>query len=341
MTIGAASCKMLLVLPIKAYISVLLKLEESQTMKKKIDPSVKGMIFNIQRYSIHDGPGIRTTVFLKGCPLRCIWCQNPESHLNKPQIFYNSDTCTGCGKCVSVCPKKAVDTQGGKVKTDRAICDGCGTCVDVCPTESRILMGKGVTAEYVFREVKKDKIFYENSGGGVTLSGGEPLMQPKFAASILSLCKEDGIHTAIDTSGYATWEVIKEVFEYVDLVLFDFKEIDSRRHESITGVPNALILENAKRICREFRIPFFARIPVIPTCNDSIENMEAIAKFISNELGRQVRVFLLPYHRLGEVKYLRLEVTGRTFSTDTPSEEHMEQIKRIFESYGLDTQVGG
>lgn len=259
----------------------------------------------------------------------------------KPQIFYNSETCVGCGKCIVACPRKAVTMQNGKVRTRRADCDGCGVCVEICPTGSRTLIGKEMTAEYVLAEVKKDKIFYDNSGGGVTLSGGEPLMQPDFAASILYLCKKSGIHTALDTSGYASWEVVKYVLQYVDLVLFDFKHMDNLKHKELTGVPNTVILENAKRICREFKIPFFARIPVIPGCNDSLNNMEAIASFLSKELGPPMKVFLLPYHKLGEIKYQRLEVQEIVFSTSPPSEEHLENIKGLFESYGLDTQVGG
>jgi pyruvate formate lyase activating enzyme len=310
-------------------------------MGKEIGKSIKGMIFSIQRYSIHDGPGIRTTVFLKGCPLRCIWCQNPESQSSRPEIFYNVDRCTGCGKCVVVCPKKAIEKVEGKVKTDRRACDGCGACTDVCPTESRSLMGREVRAEYVFNEIKKDLIFYERSGGGVTLSGGEPLMQPVFSKTVLRMCKDAGIHTALDTSGYAKWEIVRDILEYVDLVLYDFKHMNSAEHKKITGVSNEIILENAKKICRELKTQFFARIPVIPSLTASLQNMEATAKFIAKELGSFVKVFLLPYHRLGEVKYVRLEATERTFSAEPPPDDYVEQLADLFRSYGLETRVGG
>ena len=174
----------------------------------------KGVIFNIQHYSIHDGPGIRTTVFLKGCPLRCVWCQNPESQASLPEIFFNRETCTGCGKCVEVCPKGAIEIAGGHSKTNRKLCDACGKCAEACPNEARSLMGRYVSVSEVFKEVSGVLIFYQRSGG-VTLSGGDPVAQPEFTISILKMYKNAGIHTAIDTSGYARWEILRQILEYV------------------------------------------------------------------------------------------------------------------------------
>lgn len=309
-------------------------------MRNVDDDSVQGVIFNIQHYSIHDGPGIRTTVFLKGCPLRCLWCQNPESQILRPEVFFNQEKCTGCGQCAAVCPCGAIEIQEGKVGTNRERCKGRGKCAQVCPNEARSLMGRCVTAGEVFSEVAKDAIFYEPSGGGVTLSGGEPLAQPEFAAAILRLCKKAGMHTAVDTCGYAAWETVKEVLQYADLALFDFKHMDTAKHQDYTGVPNHLILENAKKIYREL-CPMWARIPVVPGYNGTKENIRATAEFISRELGSRVRVHLLPYHKMGEVKYDRLEREGGTLQTKPLEDEKMNELKEIVESFGLETVIGG
>lgn len=303
--------------------------------------ATKGVIFNIQRYSIHDGPGIRTTVFINGCPLRCFWCQNPESQALRPQIFFDSEKCTGCGKCVQACPEGAIEIYQERSRTNRELCKGRGKCTEVCPNEARTLMGRHVTAGEVFKEVNSDAIFYQRSGGGVTLSGGEPLAQPEFAISVLKLCKDAGIHTALDTCGYAKWETLKQVLDYVDLVLYDFKQMDLAKHKKQTGVSNNLILDNARRIYHELSIPMLARVPIVPGFNDSIENIEATANFIATELGISVKVHLLPYHRLGETKYERLEKVNNSVSIQPPSEEHVEELKKIVESFGLTAYLGG
>lgn len=301
----------------------------------------RGVIFNVQHYSIHDGPGIRTTVFLKGCPLRCLWCQNPEAQAVRPELFFNRDRCQGCGKCVEVCPEHAIEIVDGKSHTNRNRCKASGECAQVCPNDARNIMGKFVTAGEVFKQVAADAIFYQRSGGGVTLSGGEPLTQPQFAISLLKLCREAAMHTTMDTCGYASWDLARRVFEFVDLVLYDFKHMDSNAHKKLTGVSNELILDNAIKIRHELSIPMLARVPIAPGLNDSVENIQATAKFIATELGDSVKVHLLPYHRLGEAKYERLEKSSQSISIEPPSDERMMELENIFESFGLTTIVGG
>ncbi len=300
----------------------------------------KGFVFNIQHYSIHDGPGIRTTVFTKGCPLSCVWCQNPESQLKTPQLFFTGEKCTGCGACVAVCPEKAIEISNGKSKTNRLLCKGRGKCAAVCPNEARNLMGKEMSAAEVFQDVNADAVFYRRSGGGVTISGGEPLYQPDFTLAILKLCKEAGLATALDTCGYAKWDIFKRVLEQVDVVLYDFKHMDPGAHKKFTGASNELILENAAKIVSEFPdIAFLARLPVIPGYNDDKENIIRTANFIK-ELGKSIKVHLLPYHRLGETKYERLEKPGMP-RIEPPTEERMEELRQLVASFGLTVAIGG
>lgn len=269
-----------------------------------IDSSMKGVVFNIQRYSIHDGPGIRTTVFLKDCPLRCFWCQNPESQKRKPEVFLNKGRCTLCGQCVAVCPIGANSLSEMSSVIDREACVGCGKCVEVCPNEARRLVGKYMSVDEVMQQVLKDKEFYENSGGGVTLSGGEPTAQPGFTCAILKICKEVGLHTVLDTCGHVPWEIMENLLRHVDLVLYDIKCIQERTHREATGEDNRIILENAKRVaqCKPTKI----RVPIIPGFNDSAEQIGAISHFVKAELG-SVEIELLPYNKMGEIKYERLD----------------------------------
>jgi pyruvate formate lyase activating enzyme len=302
--------------------------------------NTQGYVFNIQHYSIHDGPGIRTTVFTKGCPLSCVWCQNPESQLQAPELFFTSEKCTGCGACVAACTQQAIAISDGKSKTDRLLCQGLGKCAAVCPNEARNLMGREMSAAAVFKDVNADAVFYRRSGGGVTISGGEPMAQPEFTLAILKLCQEAGLSTALDTSGYARWDVFKEILACVDLVLYDFKHLDPVTHQKLTGVSNELILENAVKIVNGFpEIAFLARIPVVPGYNDDKDNIIRTAGFIKG-LGKSIKVHLLPYHRLGEAKYERLEKSGMP-KIDTPGDEYMAELCRIVESCGLTAATGG
>jgi pyruvate formate lyase activating enzyme len=301
----------------------------------------QGIIFDIQTYTLHDGPGIRTLVFLKGCPLTCVWCQNPESQHLRPEIMLYAERCTGCGRCVPICPHQAIDITGGKSHTRKNLCEGCGNCASACPNEARIVVGRIMSAEEVFQEVRKDEIFYKNSGGGVTLSGGEPLAQAEFSTSILRLCKKAGLHTAIETTGMAQWKTLRQVLEYTDLVLYDLKLIDTLAHKKCTGVPNDLILENVKRIRNELAIPVVARIPIVPGYNADPKDIEATAKFIATELGQNTRVNILAYHQLGEAKYTRLEKEGREINIRPPSGKEMLSLQKSMEAFGLKVTIGG
>lgn len=303
---------------------------------------MKGRVFDIQRYSIHDGPGIRTTVFLSGCPLRCKWCQNPESNTADSKLFFLKESCVGCGACVRVCPHHAISIVDGKAHTDRALCEACGICTTVCIPEGREVVGETMTVDEVVAKALEDKMFYDGSGGGVTLSGGEVLMQPDFAAAILKRCKDEGVHTCIETCGFAKWERFEKILPYVDLVFYDFKNMDSKKHEEGTGIGNELILENAARVYNEARKPMHARVPTIPGYNDSDENMEALADFILEKMGPDVEVNLLPYHSMGDSKNDRMEMPeeGR-FEAKPPSNEHMEHLRSLLEARGLTATIGG
>jgi pyruvate formate lyase activating enzyme len=283
-----------------------------------------GVVFNIQRFSIHDGPGIRTTVFLKGCPLRCFWCQNPESQSGRPEIVLDRRKCTLCGACDSTCQQGAIRLEAGRPVFDRRLCAGCGRCAVVCPTEARRLSGVRMTADEVIREVCKDLKFYENSGGGVTLSGGEPLAQPEFARSILEGCRQAELHTTLDTCGWAPWADMEKVLEFVDLVLFDIKHLDASMHREATGQDTLLILENARRIAR--LKPMRVRVPLVPGFNDTEEAVRGIADFVKGELGCR-DIDLLAYNRMGEVKYDFLEKQCKPLPSQ--SEDHLRTLESI------------
>ncbi|MBT9775477.1 glycyl-radical enzyme activating protein [Clostridium sp. MCC353] len=297
-----------------------------------------GIIFNIQHYCIHDGPGIRTNVFFKGCPLRCAWCANPESNEVRSQLMYLADKCVGCLSCIPKCSRHAISAaENGKVRTDRKLCDGCGECVSACLPQAREIMGKRMTVDEVYKEVSMDQLFYAETGG-VTLTGGEVLSQPEFAAAILRKCRDNRIHTAVETCGYASWEAVQTVMEYVDLVLYDIKHMDSGEHKRGTGVGNEKILDNLCRISNELNIPVIARTPMLPGYNDSEGNMRAMGQFLTERVPTCREVNLLPYHKLGEGKREQLEYEESQFHTYVPSEQEMETLRQFVREYGLNVK---
>ena len=288
------------------------------------DKEASGVVFDIQRYSIHDGPGIRTTVFLKGCPLTCYWCQNPESQSMEPEILFAKNNCTGCGRCVTACAAGANTVSGSCAEVDRQRCKGSGRCAEVCPNDARRIAGKIMTVSEVMREVLKDTKIYEVSKGGVTLSGGEATFQPDFALALLRECKSAGLHTTLETCGYTSWEVLQRLLQYIDFVLLDIKHMDAASHKRGTGQTNDIILANAKRIasCKQMKV----RVPLIPGFNDSQQAIREIALFVDS-LPNPVEIDLLAYNNLGEGKYARLDKKG--LNAQVQSSEQVEALRGV------------
>jgi pyruvate formate lyase activating enzyme len=299
-------------------------------------PEKTGVIFDIQRYSLHDGPGIRTVVFVKGCLLRCLWCQNPESQDFRSEIIYIEDNCINCEACVYACPAGAISKE--TLRIAKEICINCEKCADACPANAKRLIGRRVTVDEVLAEVEKDRLFYRSSGGGVTISGGEPMVQHEFVARLLEKCQERSIHTTIETCGYAKWNQVQNMLRHLDLVLYDIKHMDPEQHVKLTGVSNELILRNAARIAKT-NVHMIVRIPIIPGSNDSEDNVESIAKFVVSLITVNTVEFL-GYHRLGEPKCQWL---GREYpmkDVSPPTREHLERLARIVSQYGLNVLIG-
>lgn len=259
----------------------------------------KAVVFDIEKFAVHDGPGIRTVIFLKGCPLHCLWCHNPESQSFRPELLFHSGKCTLCGKCVSLCPEHAHTIEKGEHRFDRTKCRLCGLCAENCPGESLNMAGREMSVNEVMEQVLKDLVFYRNSGGGITLSGGEPLARFEFSLSLLRAAKEAGIHTAVETGGFAPWEHIERLLPFVDLWLWDVKA-SREKHERLTGVPADPIRENLKKL-DQASSPVFLRCPLVPNVNDFEEDLSEIAK-LANECAHVQEIDLEPYHPLGEGK---------------------------------------
>ena len=311
-----------------------------------------GRIYDIQGYAVHDGPGIRTTVFTKGCPLQCLWCHSPESQRLEDELSFLPVKCLGTelceDACISACPKGAVSklrpekslrdgSMITKVQIDRSVCDNCLKCAEACLGRALRASGREISTEEAYRRVEKDRFFFRD-GGGATISGGEPMYQFDFTLALAKKLREGGIHVCLDTTGFAPAERFLEILPYVDLFLYDLKHMDPMRHQRLTGVPNCLILDNA-RLLASHGAALQIRIPVIPKLNDSRENLVRTAEFCV-ELGAAVKtVQLLPYHNMGRSKYDRIGREYRIKNIDPPSEDDMERVLELFRSYGLPARV--
>ncbi|MBN2503503.1 MAG: glycyl-radical enzyme activating protein [Anaerolineales bacterium] len=298
-----------------------------------------GLIFDIRKFSIHDGPGIRTTVFLKGCPLACQWCHNPESQSFQPELILFVSRCIRCGYCLETCEQGAISLNGDGPHTDQELCTVCGECLDACAADARQLVGNQMSVEQVMEVIQQDLPFYDESGGGVTFSGGEPLGQRAFLLELLQACKALDMHTALDTSGYASWAAFEQVRPYVDIFLYDLKLIDSAAHRTYTNVPNELILENLGKLARAGH-EIIIRVPVIPGITDTPENLEGIGALLA-ELPNIQRVDLLPYHGSAEGKYDRLHKAYALAEMTTPEDTQMDALAALLQNYGLHVQIGG
>lgn len=299
---------------------------------------MKGIIFDIQRFSIHDGPGIRTIAFLKGCPLHCFWCQNPEGIHLKPEIMFYPERCIDCGRCVTVCPQGAHVIRDGMHVYLREKCIVCGKCTETCYAGALQLTGKLMAVDEVVEEVLRDRIFYEMSNGGVTLSGGDPVVQHDFSQAILERCKAEGLHTAIETAANCQWNDLATLLPVTDLIMMDIKHLDPNRHREVTGISNERILDNARQLAQTNK-PLIIRVPVVPTVNDTPEEIGAIAQFVRSFPNLQY-FELLPFHRLGESKYHALGLNYPASYLRTPTKDKMRELATKAEKFGIEVRVG-
>jgi len=299
--------------------------------------NIEGIVFNIQRYSIDDGPGVRTTVFLKGCPLTCLWCSNPESQSSLPELSWRYTSCKQCGACVNACPDKVIRLDGSELCIDRSSCKRCGKCVDACLPEALSMTGKQMTVDEVFKVVKRDFDYYEASGGGVTASGGEILGQADFVAALFKRCREEGIGTCADTSGFGDGNALEKILEHSDLVLFDVKHMDPDEHKRACGQSNAMVLENLELAVKS-GVKVIVRIPLIPDYNTSDEALTAIAKAVREKTG-DAEVNIMPYHSYGANKYRMLGMEYPLEDLRELMHQEKTRAKEIFESVGLKCEI--
>jgi pyruvate formate lyase activating enzyme len=298
-----------------------------------------GIIFDIRKYSIHDGPGIRTTVFFKGCPLDCWWCHNPESQSPAPEPMLRPNLCIDCGTCLEICAQGAIGRQAGRLTWDRELCTRCGECAAACMAGAREMAGKAFSVADVLAQVEQDRLFYEESGGGVTISGGEPLLQGQFLSELLRACKRQELHTAVDTSGFAGWEVLERIIPVTDLFLYDLKHMDPDQHLKYTGAPLAPVLRNLERLA-ERGAPLWLRVPLVPGVNADEANLRRVGE-LAARLPNVRQVNLLAYHATAASKYARLGLPYRLPDTPAASDEQMESAARLLRSYGLVVKIGG
>ena len=298
-----------------------------------------GFVSRIQRYSIKDGPGIRTTVFLKGCSMQCEWCCNPELINPHPEILKDQKVCIHCGECFANCPEDAIFDEADEYVINRTLCNVCGRCVEVCPAGAYKLIGRSMSVDELVRELVKDRVFYEVSDGGVTISGGEPALQHHFVKNVALELKRDQIHVALDTCGNVPWEDLQDLIDVVDLVLYDIKLVDNEKHSRFTGASNEVVKQNAEKLSKA-GVPLIIRLPILPRINDTIKEIKGILGFIKG-LETVKRIDLLPYHKLGIGKYHMLGKEYQLGSLEPPEREHLEELRGSIEAYGFKVAIGG
>lgn len=300
----------------------------------------KGTIYKIEKFAPHDGHGIRTVVFLKGCPLHCQWCSSPESQNIYPEMAYLKKSCTFCERCINVCPNGAITLNDMQLFTDRKKCTNCGKCTEACLNMARKIVGYEVTVDEIVKEIMKDAVFYHNSGGGVTLSGGEVTVQSGFAAEVLKECCMLGVNTAIETCAYCKWENLEKIVEYTHRVYVDVKCVDSEKHKKLTGSDNFLILDNIRKLSEITGIELIPRAVIIPGYNDTDEDINNLCQFISG-LKNIYRLELLPYHKYGIHMYDAVDKKYDLGELEVPSDDYIKKIKSMLENNGFDIQIGG
>ena len=299
----------------------------------------QAVVTNIQKFSVHDGPGIRSILFLKGCPLRCQWCANPENIAPGPQLMVYQGKCIRCGLCISRCSQNAIIVRDESVTMDWGRCRGCGACAAVCPTQARVMKGETMTTADARRAIDRDIPFYKNSGGGVTFSGGEPLLYPDFILEIAREYRAQGLNAVVETCGCVPWETFTWVQPWIDLFLYDLKFVDCEKHRKYCGMGNELILANLRRLCESSRV--VVRIPIIPGINDTQEDIDRTGRLLA-ELGERIEaIHCLPYHNLGFSKYEALGMEYSLSDVMLPKGGYMETIQKMFEQHGLQVQIGG
>lgn len=301
---------------------------------------LSGLLFDIKRYAVHDGPGIRIVIFLKGCNLNCAWCHNPEGISAGQERMYAPTRCIHCGTCVEACPNHALTLTSEGIVTDTALCQMCGNCAEVCPTKAIELSGTRLTVEEIMAEIEKERIYFDQSGGGVTFSGGEPMLHSELLIQLLDECGKRGIHRAVDTAGFVSSDVLLQVAEHTDLFLYDLKLMDSERHRQWTGIPNDRILENLK-ILADNGTEIIIRIPLVGGVNEDEGNILETARFIAALPGKIRTVNLLPYHKIAQNKYMKLGRDDEFLSLEEPGHESINRALAIFEEYGIEATVGG
>lgn len=297
----------------------------------------QALIFDIQKFSVHDGPGIRTLVFFKGCPLTCIWCSNPESQSKGQEIMFDGHKCKRFQRCITACPKGAISVNGDALALNRTECDLCGACAEACAAGAWRLVGNWMGATELLAELEKDAVFYRQSGGGVTFGGGEALLWPEMVKHVGAECKSRGYHVAVETCGYVPYKVFEEVLPALDLILYDVKHMDDESHKKLCGVSNKVILENLARVLGE-SVEVLVRVPVVPGMNDAEGNMARLGAWLNEHGGTAVE--LLPFHQLGESKYAKLQMAYECADIQPPEQEEMKGLAGVLEGYGLSVKVG-